>query len=133
MKYIKSFAEFVNESALNEAAPYTIDQYMKDSENDDFWINIAKNVVKYMKLPANKIVWVTSDDDDDKFEQIEAYWEDEASRDSKDFTKEVTKNPSFDFIFTFKFTKKVPMFKYEESGITAYMLPVDLYKTLGED
>ena len=131
MRYIKTFAEFVNESALNEAAPYTVAQYMKDSEGDDFWINVAKNVVKYMKLPANKIVWVTTDDDDDKFEQIEAYWEDEASSDSKSFTKEITGDSSSDS--EFKFTKEVPMIKYEESGITAYMLPIDLYKTLGED
>lgn len=129
MKHIKTFAEFVNESAINEAAPYTVDKYMKDSKGDDFWINIAKNVVKYMKLPANQIVWVTTDDDDDYFEYIESYWEDEA--DYEDFTKEITGDSSSDSIF--KFAKAIPMFKYEESGIDAYMLPVKLYKSLGEE
>lgn len=134
MRFLKTYSEFVNETianskAINEAAPYTVDKYIKDSEGDDFWINVAKNVVKYMKLPANKIVWVTSDDDDDKFEQIQSYWEDEA--DQEDFTKEITGEASSDSIFYF--AENIPMFKYEESGIEAFMLPVGLYKTLGED
>lgn len=129
MKHIKSFAEFVNESALNEAAPYTVDKYIKDSSGDEDWIGYANKIVSYMKLPANKIVWVTTDDDDDKFEQIQSYWEDEADYDN--FTKEITGEASRDSAFYF--AKNIPMCKYEESGIEAFMLPIGLYKTLGED
>jgi hypothetical protein len=130
MSKLLTYEEFLNESKkLNEAAPYTVDKYIKDSDGDDFWINSAKNVIKYMKLPANKIVWVTSDDDDDKFEQIQSYWEDEA--DQKDFTKQITGEASSDGVFYF--ADNIPMCKYEESGIEAFMLPIGLYKTLGED
>ena len=133
MRHIPTFETFMNEGSknnkgLNEAAPYTVDRYIKDSEGDDFWIDIAKNIVKYMKLPANQIVWVTSDDDDEKWDEIQAYWEDEA--DYKTFTKEITgDSSSYSY---FNFAKEIPMFQYEESGITAYMLPIKLYKSLGD-
>ena len=120
---LPSFEEFLNESALNEAL-YTIDKYIKDSKGDDFWIGIANKVVKLMKLPANQIIWVTSDDDDENWESIEDYWNDNAKPD----------NVADDMLDgedgTFYFDKKIPMGQYEESGISAYMIPVKVYKTL---
>lgn len=121
---LPSFEEFLNESALNEASLYTIDKYIKDSKGDDFWIGIANKVVKLMKLPANQIIWVTSDDDDENWESIEDYWNDNAKPD----------NVADDMLDgedgTFYFDKKIPMGQYEESGISAYMIPVKVYKTL---
>ena len=130
MSKLLTYEEFLNESKkLNEAAPYTVDKYIKDSSGDEDWIGYANKIVSYMKLPANKIVWVTTDDDDDKFEQIQSYWEDEADYDN--FTKEITGEASRDRAFYF--AKNIPMCKYEEQGIEAFMLPIGLYKTLGED
>ena len=126
MTYIKSFAEFVNESVINEAALYTVDKYIKDSKGDDLWIDIANKVVKLMKLPANQIVWVTTDDDDDNWDSIEDYWNDNAKPDN------VADDMLGDEDGTFYFDMKIPMGQYEESGITAYMIPVKLYKSLGE-
>jgi hypothetical protein len=124
LKNLKTFEEFINESALNEASLYTIDKYIKDSKGDDFWIDIANKVVKLMKLPANQIVWVTSDDDDDNWESIEDYWNDNAKPDN------VADDMLGDEDGTFYFDKKIPMGQYEESGISAYMIPVKVYKTL---
>ena len=135
MRFLKTYSEFVNETitnskAINEAAPYTVDKYIKDSSGDEDWIGYANKIVSYMKLPANKIVWVTSDDDEDKkFEQVQAYWTDEA--DYENFTKEIMGSESRSSFFYF--AENVPMFQYEEQGIEAFMLPLDLYKTLGED
>lgn len=125
MNRILTFEEFLNENALNEASLYTIDKYIKDSKGDDFWIGIANNVVKLMKLPANQIVWVTSDDDDDNWDSIEDYWNDNSKPDNvaDDILGDESDNA------TFYFDKKIPMCQYEESGITAYMIPVKLYKT----
>ena len=122
---LPSFEEFLNESALNEAL-YTIDKYIKDSKGDDLWIDIANKVVKLMKLPANQIVWVTSDDDDENWESIEDYWNDNAKPDNvaDDMLGDESDNA------TFYFDKKIPMGQYEESGISAYMIPVKVYKTL---
>ena len=121
---LPSFEEFLNESSLNEASLYTIDKYIKDSKGDDFWIDIANKVVKLMKLPANQIIWVTSDDDDDNWESIEDYWNDNAKPDN------VADDMLGDEDGTFYFDKKIPMGQYEESGISAYMIPVKVYKTL---
>jgi hypothetical protein len=131
MSKLLTYEEFLNESKkLNEAAPYTVDKYIKDSDGDEDWIGYANKIVSYMKLPANKIVWVTSDDDEDKkFEQVQAYWNDEA--DYENFTKEITGSESRSSAFYF--AENVPMCQYEEQGIEAFMLPLDLYKTLGKD
>jgi hypothetical protein len=133
MNKLLTYDEFLNESKkLNEAAPLTIDKYIKISKDmdDDYWVSVASKIITYMKLDPKAIFWITSEDDDRKFDQIESYWEDECSGDADNFDKQLDNQ---DGDGTWEFADFVPMFKYEESGISTYVLPKGLYQTLGRD
>jgi len=129
MKNLKTFTEFVNESKINEA--YNLADYIKDTENDGDgeWAKTAQNILKLSKLKANELLWITSDDDDDKWEEIGNYWNDNAK--DEDVSKKLTgvNEPAGRGSY-WAADLKIPMFKYEEQGIECYVIPAKVYKTL---
>ena len=127
MKNLKTFSEFVNESKINE--DYTVANYIKDSEGDDFSIKTAEAILKLSKSKPNDLLWITSEDDDNNWDAIAEYWDKEAN--SEDVSKKLTgtSEPAGRGSY-WAADLKIPMFKYEEQGIEAYVIPAKIYKTL---
>ena len=129
MKNLKTFTEFVNESKINEA--YNLADYIKDTEDDGDgeWAKTAQNILKLSKLKANELLWITSDDDDDKWEEIGDYWNDNAKYDDVSKKLTGTDEPAGRGSY-WAADLKISMFKYEEQGIECYVIPAKIYKTL---
>lgn len=127
MKNLKTFSEFVNESKINEG--YTVANYIKDSEGDDFSIKTAEAIIELSKSKPNDLLWITSEDDDNNWDAIAEYWDNEAN--SEDVSKKLTgtSEPGGRGSY-WSADLKIPMFKYEEQGIEAYVIPAKIYKTL---
>jgi hypothetical protein len=131
LKNLQTFSEFINESEkskINEQI--TVTEYIEYSEGDDEWIKIAQNCVKFLKINGNSIYWITSDDEDEKWDDIENFWNDKANY--QNVTKFIAgSNEGPDGRGSaFYGDTKIPMIKYEASGINTYVIPVSVYKKL---
>ena len=134
MKNLQTFQEFVNENSNNTLNPvneaYTLDNFLEDSEGDDFWVKTAENILKYTKLKGKDLVWVTTEDEDDKWDDIAEYWDNEA-KSIEDVSKKLTgvEEPAGMGSY-WQMDSKIPMLKFEEQGIECYVLPLKVYNKL---
>ena len=129
MKNLKTFNEFVNESKLNEG--YTVSDYIRNSKSfkDEESVKVAETILKMAKLKASDMFWITNEDDDDKFDEIEEYW-DENSK-PVDVSKKLTgeDEPAGRGSY-WAADLKIPMFKYEEQGLECYVIPIKIYNKI---
>lgn len=121
MKNFLTFEQFVNESQINEKL--TVANYIKLSKEagDDMWVNYAETALKKLKLAPNKALWISSDDDDPKYEAIEDYWN--SFNDHQDVSREFDGE-------NFRFSKTGNILFYEDQGIEAYIIADSDYKRL---
>lgn len=133
MKNLQTFEEFLNESnrprkPINEQI--TIDEYIEISDGDDDWIEIAQNCIKFLKVEGTAAYWITSEDDDKKFDDIVEYWNDKAK--DNNITKLIySRSEGPDGRGSaFYGDPKIPMIKYEAEGIQTYIMPISVYNKI---
>lgn len=117
----------LNESNLNEAL--TVKDYiqMAKQDGDRDWVKIAQNCIKLLKVEEKGVYWITSEDDDPKWDEIYDMF-----NGSENVTKNVfghTEGPDGRGS-AFYFDNKIPMIKYEAQGIETFLVPKAVYDTL---
>ncbi len=120
MKNLQTFDEFVNES-LNEN--YTVQAFIKDAKRDgaDYIADIAQKIAEYLEENPKNLFWISSEDDDKKFKKIEDRW--------NRFAYAENLSDEFDGEDV-EISGNIPVAKYTEMGIPAYILPISFYKKL---
>jgi hypothetical protein len=130
MKNLLNFEDFVNESnKVNET--FTVTQFIQFGGGDeDEWTIAAQNCLKYLKIGSDDAYWITSEDDDEKFDAISDFWSKKSK--SENITKMITgDNEGLDGRGSaFYGDSKLSMIKYEASGIDTFVIPINLYKRI---
>jgi hypothetical protein len=127
MKNLISFTEFINES---NNVQLTVKEYIELSDGDEEWTKIANNCLKFLKSKENSSFWITSEDEDDKFDDMTEYWDNNAKH--TNITKLIcgeSEGPDGRGS-GFYGDPKIPMIKYEANGLDAYIMPISVYNKM---
>lgn len=110
---------------------FTVAEYIESSEGDNTWVEIAQNILKLLKLEGEAVYWITTEDEDDKEDKLDKYYQKHGSR-ADNCTKLLTGDtegpdgPGSAFYYD----SKTPMVKYEASGIDGWIIPISVYNKL---